>query len=843
MKQMDLTNSKRHLLTASYIEKKLTEREQRKIDSHPGGGIPKANLLRALNLKLDDLSRLVEQIQHEPIDIRPHLEELLTISRMIISTKYIYSNTNLASLLANIPNSIAIRFAELARPIDRSDAMHVILNAFKKRREIAPVGELHLERLEIYPVGEERGELMFTVPLAPSESVTISHKEWSTSSQEFSEIVQDYFESYSERGVAEKTDSSMSSENESRHVNSLNFGATASYNQIGIASVTTTLGLTNSDEERKSVKQSMQRNREVTEKASARVRKEHKVSIKLETKKGIEDSSFRTISNPYADRALRIDYYRFMRKWRTDLFRYGVRMTYDITIPTPGARIFARYKQIAKLDEQLRNPFVFTLVPSDLDNKNWEEEAIKFYANIAPPPDDEITVMLPTQEIQYITGPEAEKTLYGKIEFDVPNGYKLKSASLEAHVIPWPHSTVFFHVLNGAQPTPLPDNHQSVITKDLPRLKNQTGHLTVPYLYLGISAATISITVTYKRTDEHFTNWQLATWTTIRTAAEARYHENQARIQAERDRLWIEISGRDTLSLRRLEREELLRCIMLWLVGPSFPVSTQAVDDCINAIFDNELDFLKNDSKEISPTMKNVTDSESLGALSFGEFVKFVHQAVEWENLLYILFPYFWGSERIGKEKFLFEHQDPEHQNFLRAGYARVILTIRPGFEEDFMKLVETGQISGNYQSPYVSIAEMIKAQALTNYTGIPPANPEKHARPLLYPQQRKTWDTMEKIIQALESMKTTTGTYPKDLSVLPGAPFKDAWGKELIYKLPGTGNDYDLISYGADGKEGGEGINADISAAAGASLIATWFDYTPTSGLDIDVISKPLSP
>ena len=844
---MELSNSKRHLLTANYIEKKYTDKEKREIDKQPGDGIQKANLLRALTLSKDDLLNLIDHIQLEHSDKRKHMQELLHIARGYVSEQNKYSNMQLASMLVNIPSSAVVQFAELARPQDRSDTMNVIINAFKRRSDVSPVGKLHLERLEIYPAGEERGELMFTVPLTPSESVTLSHKEWSTSSQEFGEIVQDFFESYSELGVAEKTDSSMSSENESRHANTLNFGASASYSNFGV-SVTTSFGLSDSEENRRSVKESMQRNREVTEKSSARARKEHKISLKLETKSGVEDSSYRTITNPHKDKALRIDYYRFMRKWRTDLLRYGVRMTYDITIPTPGARLFARYKQIAELDEQLRKPFEFILQPSDLNEYNWKEESTKVNAAITPPPDEIIgPVMLPIPEFPFITEEESEKTLYGKMEFDIPPGYTLLNASFEAQVTPYEKAKngVVFHVLDGQNVYQhLPDVGQSVIKSPLPRLVKKSGHLTVPYMYLGISVALISLTVTYRRTSAHLANWQMASLTTIRIAAEARYHERQARIQAERDRLWIEISGRDTLSLRRLEREELLRCIMLWLVGPSFPLSTQAVDECIKKVFNNELEFLKGSDKildEISPTMKGMTDPESLEALSFGEFVKFIHQAVEWENLLYFLFPYFWGSEKIGREKLFFEHQDPEHQNFLRAGYTRIVLTIRPGFEESFMELVETGNISGESRSPHLPISDMIKFQALTNYSGIPPANPEKHTRPLLYPQQRKTWETMEKVIQALENVKTTTGSYPQDLSSLPGAPFKDAWGNELIYMMPGSGNDYDLISYGADGKEGGEDINADISAAAGASLIASWFDYTPTSGLDIDVKSIPI--
>jgi general secretion pathway protein G len=38
-----------------------------------------------------------------------------------------------------------------------------------------------------------------------------------------------------------------------------------------------------------------------------------------------------------------------------------------------------------------------------------------------------------------------------------------------------------------------------------------------------------------------------------------------------------------------------------------------------------------------------------------------------------------------------------------------------------------------------------------------------------------------------------------------------DPWGNPYVYRSPGQHGDYDLLSYGADGREGGEGENADI--------------------------------
>jgi general secretion pathway protein G len=40
-----------------------------------------------------------------------------------------------------------------------------------------------------------------------------------------------------------------------------------------------------------------------------------------------------------------------------------------------------------------------------------------------------------------------------------------------------------------------------------------------------------------------------------------------------------------------------------------------------------------------------------------------------------------------------------------------------------------------------------------------------------------------------------------------------DPWGNPYIYISPGLNGDFDIISYGGDGKEGGEGKDADIES------------------------------
>ncbi|MBN2895206.1 MAG: type II secretion system major pseudopilin GspG [Campylobacterales bacterium] len=89
----------------------------------------------------------------------------------------------------------------------------------------------------------------------------------------------------------------------------------------------------------------------------------------------------------------------------------------------------------------------------------------------------------------------------------------------------------------------------------------------------------------------------------------------------------------------------------------------------------------------------------------------------------------------------------------------------------------------------------------------------------------------LEMIATALDAFRLDVGRYPstdEGLAILwaknsdvkgwsgPYLPKKvpaDAWEHPYMYKFPGNnGEDYELLSYGADGAEGGEDDRADLS-------------------------------
>jgi hypothetical protein len=506
------------------------------------------------------------------------------------------------------------------------------------------------------------------------------------------------------------------------------------------------------------------------------------------------------------------------------------------------------------LDEEIRAPLEFPLKPEDIQSWNYRDEALKFGVTVQDPPSETIEdhKYLVTQYLDI--GP-ADITRFGQIDIEVPAGYFIGettgSPRLQAHLALWPDKggEASFTVYGAIQET---SSSEETRNWKLSSLLQKSGRISVLFSYRYVSMAGLDVSLTYQLTKEAREKWKFAVWAEIRAAAEARHREQQARLQQERDELWRLLNGKDTLTLRRLEREELVRLVMQWLLGPDYPLvsspeklgSHPPGNLTLIKLFTNELAFqitpLDPSSPSFNPTFRGVTGAEWYDAIQFGEFVKFVHQAIEWENLLYFLYPYFWGSESVAKDKILFEHSDPEHERYLRAGYARVVLTVRPGFEKTFTELMEMGSLKQHSSTRYMTIAEEISNFARTNYSGIPPANPELHARPLLFPKQRKTWDIMQMLMAAIEAFQKEKGFYPEKLDDVPLPPdissWRDAWGKPFVYSQPGLGADYDLVSLGEDNAIGGEGINADISSNAGASLVGTWFDYTPTSALDIEV-------
>ncbi|MFP3693856.1 hypothetical protein, partial [Burkholderia sp. SIMBA_048] len=74
-------------------------------------------------------------------------------------------------------------------------------------------------------------------------------------------------------------------------------------------------------------------------------------------------------------------------------------------------------------------------------------------------------------------------------------------------------------------------------------------------------------------------------------------------------------------------------------------------------------------------------------------YIKFMEQAFEWENLSYYLYPYYWGRKTNWNDLYQSDDTDPLFKAFLQSGMARVVATVRPGFEDAVQFYMATGKI------------------------------------------------------------------------------------------------------------------------------------------------------
>jgi hypothetical protein len=102
-------------------------------------------------------------------------------------------------------------------------------------------------------------------------------------------------------------------------------------------------------------------------------------------------------------------------------------------------------------------------------------------------------------------------------------------------------------------------------------------------------------------------------------------------------------------------------------------------------------------------------------------YVRFFEQAFEWEHIVYFFYPYFWGWKPGWKKRIMLDDTDPAFGDFLRAGAARVVFPVRPGFEAAIIHYLDTGEIWNGGPPPDISSSLYLPiVQEIEQATGAP---------------------------------------------------------------------------------------------------------------------------
>lgn len=117
--------------------------------------------------------------------------------------------------------------------------------------------------------------------------------------------------------------------------------------------------------------------------------------------------------------------------------------------------------------------------------------------------------------------------------------------------------------------------------------------------------------------------------------------------------------------------------------------------------------------------MKNATNGHPeihfQEAFEDGNFAKFFEQSIEWGNMTYVFYPYYWGRKPRWTVTSQYDDTDPMFKKFLQAGFARVVVPVHPKFTKAILHFLSSGEIWQGQDLPsidndlYLSIIEEIQ--------------------------------------------------------------------------------------------------------------------------------------
>lgn len=597
--------------------------------------------------------------------------------------------TALITLLRdNLPSPLSIDslssgFAQLLR---RPLLVKVFLDALT-RRALQPLGLLHLERLEMTPQDVERGELVYSLPLSPKEKVTLAHREWTVRDEQFTELIADRLENFSETGVAQSNDIALSTATQTHHGNILNMGQPVSASSTGVtltSPVDASAGGSSAVDDTATQEEAREQTRTVTSKASARTIQDHKTSFTVTTVSGMEDFTAHVLENEHNDKVMLVDYYARVRNWRSDLYRYGVRLAYDVVLPDPGARLRTRWAELLDIDDQLRREFDFGLGPAAIGRASWQWLADSYGVALPAPPDGtRVTETVhgidpQAPSITLTTDDGVKWTTHQRtvvLSISVPSDARLERLNVFANIRGWNNGVLqWVTAIAGRSWMSAGSDADGFVHLDWDRGPFDvptSGTLTVAFRIQNAMNGELKLTLTSVPTEAAMNVWQSQCYTILREAATMRDAQHRAYLRDRAAQLRRQIAADDTLHLRRLEREQIMRLVLSWLF-PGF-------DDASLVVGGGEPGSL--DAARWQKIME------------YGEYIKFVQNAIDWDHVTVFLYPYFWDNPWHAREKLFLEHPDAEHREFLRAGAARVIIAIQPGFEEAVVSLLDKGKL------------------------------------------------------------------------------------------------------------------------------------------------------
>lgn len=408
--------------------------------------------------------------------------------------------------------------------------------------------------------------------------------------------------------------------------------------------------------------------------------------------------------------------YQFLDKvYETQVFNYGIRAMFDFMIPEPAS--FLWYME--------QNPNINLELPPAPKNLRLacpDASALTEDLAIALAAEYGADIELPPAPYQLLTAafthgeddasesdqPRSKQ----QVDITVPDGYRPLRARFHGTAVTDENPVVAVTlgsekplIWKGGTPVSVSAGKGIVHSPQLlflfttePHALSKESKLNVLLIAYETNIYAFEVVVLAQRTEERMNKWRLDNFEKLRAKYEDRVREHERKVE--------QLKADAQAKAQSEER-------MPFGAPPAMnqrTIATELKKHCISVLTQQWYDAFDATKNDAPPTF-------AFGdAAAEGAYIRFFEQSFEWDQMQWVFYPYFWARKATWVERFLKQDIDPQFLEFLRAGSARVVVPVRPGFELAVTHFLETGKLWGGEGEPpqinsrmYVSIIDEIR--------------------------------------------------------------------------------------------------------------------------------------
>ena len=434
-----------------------------------------------------------------------------------------------------------------------------------------------------------------------------------------------------------------------------------------------------------------------------RVRKERRRTILRE----VEETNEHRLENESGEH--RSGIYQFVDKiYESQVFNYGLRQMFDFMVPEPASYLWYL--------EQLPQPDIDLPVPpirleaevadaSEINEANYLPLAARYGAKGIKPPPPLLT--LRDAQLTEGVGNESEggqPRSRHEVAIAIPDGYRPLFGFVTAMGTSDEEPTLSLslgHVNdvwrpNAGERFSLNDDDMFVFRTNDPRFVffpvDSAVHLKDEKLFAQVfghetASYSVHVQIMFLRRDEAMIGWRLATYDAI-----AEEYAN-ALLQYQQD-------------VEEVKQRQAAQSVNTLDIGDA-PSTNQHIiraelkKHCLAIIRNEHLGLLNTThtpGDDVTPPQFDLVEVRTDGAE-----IRFFEHAFEWDQMQYVFYPYFWARPGEWAKRFHARNMDSNLADFLKAGYARIVVPVRSGFDAAVAHYMATREVWQNTGEPVIT--------------------------------------------------------------------------------------------------------------------------------------------